>query len=168
VWFSPYLLIIGSLYSLRNWQCCEIFNMAAPMTECMKYELRSVIWFLYSECVKTREIYRRMTVECDDNCKGQRKVTKTRKNQWTEEEYWCDSELPSTGIFVEVREQIDNCIQNNWIIKLAKLYLKWRASVQEWLKTQPKPFHSNEIGKAINFGTNVFKNRGLSIKIIYI
>jgi hypothetical protein len=52
-------------------------------------------------------------------------------------------EIPSTVIFVEVRKQIDHCIQNNRIIKLAKLCLKCNASDQEWLKTQPKQYHSN-------------------------
>jgi hypothetical protein len=42
-------------------------------------------------------------------------------------------ELPSIVRFVEVREQIDRCIQNNGIIKLAKLYLKWNVSVQKEL-----------------------------------
>jgi hypothetical protein len=47
--------------------------MAVPLTECTKEERRFVI-VLWSESMKTDEIYGRMTVQYGDNCMNQRQV----------------------------------------------------------------------------------------------
>jgi len=48
--------------------------MAAQLLQRTKEQQRSVIRFLWSEGVKTGEIYGRMTVQYGDNCRGQSKV----------------------------------------------------------------------------------------------
>jgi len=50
--------------------------MATPLMESSKEQQQSVIQCLWSDGVKTSEIYRRMTVQHDGNCMNLRKVYK--------------------------------------------------------------------------------------------
>jgi len=48
--------------------------MDAPLSTRILEEQRSVIRFLWSEGMKPSEIYRRMKVQCGDNCLSQGRV----------------------------------------------------------------------------------------------
>jgi len=48
--------------------------MAAPLLQFTKGQQRSVIRLLWSEGVKTGEIYRMTTIQCGNNCMNQRKI----------------------------------------------------------------------------------------------
>ena len=48
--------------------------MAAPLSTCTVEEQRSVIRFVWSEVVKSSEIYRRMKVQYGDSCLSQGRV----------------------------------------------------------------------------------------------
>jgi len=50
------------------------YNMATPLSTCTVEEQRSVVRFLWSECVKPSEIYRRMKVQYGDSCLSQGRV----------------------------------------------------------------------------------------------
>jgi hypothetical protein len=90
--------------------------MADPLIERTKQQQRSEIRFLWSDEVKTVEMYGTMTVQYGENCMNQRKV-----EEWVEGfTGWRESVVhdvrygrPSTVIRVDVTNHIDQRIRDN-------------------------------------------------------
>ena len=68
--------------------------MAAPLSTCTVEEQRSVICFLWSEGVKTSEIYRRMEVQYGDSCLSQERVM----NGWKDFKLEDKTSVMNTGV----------------------------------------------------------------------
>ena len=61
------------------------YNMAAPLSTCTLEEQQSIIRFLWSESVKSSEIYRRMKVQYGDSCLSQERVCEWVERQDSDE-----------------------------------------------------------------------------------
>jgi hypothetical protein len=113
-WFSMFWVV--TTLRVTGW-------MSAPLIECTR-EQRPVIRLLWSEGVKTGEIYGRTAVQYGDNCMSQR----TETDRWQHTAYKggrmsdvdARPERSQTVTWVQVKERIDKRIRDNWRISTDK------------------------------------------------
>lgn len=94
--------------------------MAAPQVECTKEQHRPVILFLWSQAVKTGEVYGIMRVHCGDNCMRHRNVYKWAKRSKGGQGNVDDALYgrPSIMACAEIKDQTYQRIRDNRIINI--------------------------------------------------
>jgi hypothetical protein len=142
----------------------RIFSMVVQSIKCTKEGQRFVIRYLWSDCVKERDIYQRITFQYGVNCVNQKRI-----HEWIRFKAGCvgTDGAQSGRASIETRwncgadrliylGQPDN---QHWRNFVWNEHQSWKLDVQECLKAQFKTFYFAVSKRLVDSWTRLYESQ---------